>query len=333
MMKAIKYILGIALVITIIYWLGPRPEKPNYTQDLPTVPTTDSLLEKYIADNEGRHTIKPDNEARIIWADEKNKTATEYAIVYLHGFSGSQEDGSPVHKNIAQTFGCNLYLARLAEHGIDTIDQLINLTATKYWEAAKEAYAIGKQLGKKVILMGTSTGATNALHLAANFPDVHALILLSPNIAINNESAWIANNPWGLQIGRQIVGSDYFTPSDTSAVYKKYWNTPYRLEAIAALQEYLETTMNKTTFKKITQPTLLLYYYKNKTLQDSVVKVEAMLRMFKSLKTPTDLKSAIALPNAGDHAIGCQIKSKDILGTENAISVFMNSVLYIPAKN
>ena len=50
-----------------------------------------------------------------------------------------------------------------AEHGIDTVDALINLTADEYWESAKQALAIGKQLGKKVILMGTSTGGNKCV--------------------------------------------------------------------------------------------------------------------------------------------------------------------------
>ena len=95
----------------------------------------------------------------------KNKTA--YSIVYLHGFSASQAEGDPVHKNIAAMFGCNLYLSRLAEHGIDTTEPMMNLTADKNWESAKQALAIGKQLGNKVILMGTSTGGTNALQLGS----------------------------------------------------------------------------------------------------------------------------------------------------------------------
>ena len=57
-----------------------------------------------------------------------------------------------MHQNIAKEFGCNLYLARLAEHGIDTTEAMQNLTAEKYWETVKQAYAIGKQLGNKVIL-------------------------------------------------------------------------------------------------------------------------------------------------------------------------------------
>ncbi|MFZ8461094.1 alpha/beta hydrolase, partial [Staphylococcus aureus] len=86
------------------------------------------------------HKIKENNEARIVWANDTLKQKTNYAIVYLHGFSASQEEGNPVHRNIAKQFGCNLYLARLAEHGIDTVDALFNYTADRLWESAKEAY-------------------------------------------------------------------------------------------------------------------------------------------------------------------------------------------------
>jgi esterase/lipase len=331
-MKFAKVISLLLIFLTIIYFAGPNPDTPNYTKELPNLPAASSDLENYVATNEGKRKLKEDNQARIIWADTILKQPTEYAIVYLHGFSASQEEGDPVHENIAKKFGCNLYLARLAEHGIDTTDQLLYLTADKYWETAKEAYAIGKQLGKKVILMGTSTGATNALHLAAEFPEVHALLLLSPNIEINNSTAWIANNPWGLQIGRYVVGSKDFTPADTTAAYRKFWNTPYRLEAIVALQEYLETTMIRSTYKKIKQPVLMLYYYKNETEQDKVVKVSAMLTMFNALQTPGNLKKSIAIPTAGDHVLASRIKSKDILTAENDITTFMNTTLHIPAK-
>ncbi len=57
------------------------------------------------------------------------KNKTEYSLVYLHGFSASQAEGDPVHRNIAKLFGCNLYLSRLAEHGIDTAEPMMNLTA------------------------------------------------------------------------------------------------------------------------------------------------------------------------------------------------------------
>ncbi|MBC7686550.1 MAG: alpha/beta fold hydrolase, partial [Aquabacterium sp.] len=286
------------------------------------------------AANEATHKLRPDNEARIVWANDSVKQKTDYAIVYLHGFSASQKEGDPVHRNIAKQFGCNLYLARLAEHGIDTTEQLINLTADEYWESAEQALAIGKQLGNKVILMGTSTGGTQALQLAAAYPnDVAALILYSPNIAINDANAWILNNPWGLQIARLVRGSNYNIPEDNRPIYKQYWNKPYRLEATVALQEMLETTMNKTTFNKIKQPTLLLYFYKDEQHQDPVVKVSAMKEMFTELGTADTLKKAIAMPNTGDHVIASPLKSKDVESVQKETAIFLQQVLHLNPKN
>ena len=78
------------------------------------------------------------------------------------------------------------------------------------------------------------------------------------------------------------------------------------------MQELLESTMKATTFEKIKQPTLVLYYYKDDDHQDDVVKVSAMKRMFHQLSTPDNLKKMISIPNAGDHVIGSYIKSKDV---------------------
>ena len=87
-----------------------------------------------------------------------------------------------------------------------------------------------------------------------------------------------------------------------------------------ALQELLETTMKKSTFEKVKQPTLLLYYYRDDVHQDSVVKVPAMKVMFDELGTPAELKKAVAMPNAGNHVIGSYIKSKDVEGVEREIT-------------
>jgi pimeloyl-ACP methyl ester carboxylesterase len=183
---------------------------------------------------------------------------------------------------------------------MDTTEQLVRLTADSYWESARQALDIGRQLGDRVILMGTSTGGTQALQLAATYPSmVSAIVLYSPNIAINDPNAWLLNNHWGLQIARLVTGSNYIVAKDDRPVYRQYWSKPYRLEAAVALEEMLETTMNKETFGKIKQPTLLLYYYKDEQHQDPVVKVSAMKEMFASLGTPASLKRAMALPEYG----------------------------------
>ena len=328
-----KLWLIIPLLLVIGYLMGPKPPTPVFKKDMPVVPEESAKLEEYILEKESAHKIKQDNEARIVWFNDSARDKTEYAIIYLHGFAASQQEADPVHRNIARKFGCNLYLARLAEHGLDTIDAMKKLTADKYWESAKEALAIGKQLGNKVIIMGTSTGGTNALQLAAAYPnDVEALILLSPNIAINDPNAWLLNNPWGLQIATMVVGSRYIDSKDQRDIYKKYWYPHYRLEAVVALQEMLETSMNKETFSKITEPTLLLYYYKDEVHQDSTVKVQPMKEMLTQLSTPENLKRDIPMPNTGDHVIGSPLKSKDVEGVEREIEKFMVEVLKIERK-
>jgi pimeloyl-ACP methyl ester carboxylesterase len=329
-----RWWLLLPLLLILLFLAGPKPATPVYSREMPIVPAAPDSLEHYIQAIEAQHRLKTDNEARIVWADSTRKK-TPYAIVYLHGFSASQGEGDPVHRFIAQKYGCNLYLARLAEHGIDTTEQLVNLTADGYWATAKQALAIGRQLGDKVILMGTSTGGTQALQLAAAYPDqVAALVLLSPNIAINDPNAWVVNQHWGLQLAHLITHSNYIVSKDDyGPLYRQYWNTKYRSEAVVALQEMLSTTMNKSTFEKVTQPVGLFYYYKDPVHQDSTVKVSAELEMFDELATPTPLKYKEAIPEAGTHVIGSSVRSHDVPGVEKGITHFLSDILHLPAKN
>jgi esterase/lipase len=328
-MLFLKRLLTVVVVIVIVYLLGPQPSSPDYTIEIPAVPAIDSGLEKYIQQQESQHKLKPDNEARIVWANDSVKQKTEYAIVYLHGFSASQEEGNPVHRRIAAQFGCNLYLSRLSEHGIDTSDALINMTAESLWESAKQAYAIGKQLGNKVIIMGTSTGGTLALQLAAAYPEIAGLVLYSPNIAINDANAWILNNPWGLKIAQLVKGGKFNTAKNNTEIYKQYWNKQYRLEATVQLEELLETSMNATTFGNVKQPTLTLYYYKDKEHQDDVVKIEPMKDMMASLGTSEEQERMVAIPEAGSHVLASPIQSKDIISVEKETADFLKTVLHL----
>ena len=324
-MRILKIVILSILALFVIYFLGPQPPKPELNDVLPAVASIDAL-DSYITAMEAPHKIKPNNQAKIIWADS-SKSQTEYALVYLHGFSASQMEGDPVHQNIAKQFNCNLYLARLAEHGIDTTEDLMNLTADQYWESAKLAYAIGKQIGKKVILMSTSTGGTLALQLASVYPEIAGLILYSPNIEVFNPSAPLLDNPWGLQIGRAVLKSNYVDIKYKDSAYPKYWNSHYRIEGVVALQNLLESTMTEATFKKIHQPTLALYYYKDEAHQDNVVKVKAIQKMMQQIATPANLKMEMAIPNAGNHVIASPIVSNDIVSVEKATAKFMKEVI------
>jgi esterase/lipase len=327
-MRFLKFIGGLLIVLILLNFLGPQPSAPKFSKELPVVPADAIALEQYIHAKESLHHLKPDNEARIIWMNDSLKDKTEYAVVYLHGFSASQEEGNPVHIDFAKKFGCNLFLSRLEDHGIDTTEPLANFTADRLWNSAKEAYAIGKQLGKKIILVSTSNGGTLTLKLAAEYPDIAGLILLSPNIAINDKFAWLLNNHWGLQIAELVKGK-HIQGKDTSALYKQYWYQTYCTSSLVQLEELVEETMKESTFKNVTQPVLLLYYYKDEQHQDPVVKVSAMKRMFTQLGTPDSLKEQDAIPNAGDHVIGSFIKSKDVKTVEEKMDDFAERVLHL----
>jgi pimeloyl-ACP methyl ester carboxylesterase len=334
-MKKLKLIIGILFFLSVVYLVGTKPSTPVFDSSLPLVPAGPSALEAYIEQNEAKHKLKADNEARIVWANDSSKQKTEYAVVYLHGFSASQEEGDPVHQRFATQFRCNLYLARLADHGIDTTETLMNFTADRIWASAKEALMIGKQIGQKVILISTSTGGTLALKLAAEYPEhVHALINLSPNIRINNPAAFLLNDPWGLQIARMVMGGKYNnTDISTESERWQYWNGKYRLEATVQLQELIETTMTTETFQKVTQPSLTLYYYKNEQEQDPQVKVSAMLQMNKELSTPDSLKFAIAVPTAGAHVLGGAMASKDVESVYKEMEKFAIHTLNLKSLN
>jgi pimeloyl-ACP methyl ester carboxylesterase len=299
---------------------------------MPQIPNTAEALENYVKGKESLHKLKPDNEARIIWFDS-TRQKTKYAIVYLHGFSASYMEGDPVHRQLAREFGCNLYLSRLADHGIDTTEVLLQFTTDRFWNSAKEALAIGKALGERVILVSTSTGGTVALLLAAQYPDdVAALINISPNIALRDPAAFLLNDPWGLQIARLVLGNNY-REWQGSEERLKYWNNKYRLESLVQLEELVETSMVPETFSKITQPSLTLYYFKNDQEQDTEVSVSAMQKMHALLATPDSLKVSVPMPNAGAHVMASPLTSKDVDGVYREIEKFLVGKMHMQKVN
>ncbi|MFM2363651.1 MAG: hypothetical protein RLZZ316_2553, partial [Bacteroidota bacterium] len=94
--KLLKVLFVIIGALVVLYVVGPNPSTPIYGKEWPAIPASSALLETYIKNNEAAHRLKPNNEARIVWNNDSLKNKTPYAIVYLHGFSASQEEGNPV---------------------------------------------------------------------------------------------------------------------------------------------------------------------------------------------------------------------------------------------
>jgi esterase/lipase len=309
MKKRTKILLTVVAVLVVAYLLGPRPATPTYSATSP--PLTQDLvqLDKDVRLREASYPLKPDVEARIIWADT-NRTVTDVAIVYLHGFSGTWHDGSPAIEDVARRTGANLYLARLHGHGLRIAEPLADYSPDSVYADAVRALAIGKRLGRKVVVMGTSTGATLGLFLAARFPgDVSSVINWSPNIRLRHGLSFLANNPWGLSLARLIVGGDYRETKMQNPERDKYWYMKYRIEGIQQLQELLETSMTAETFAAIKQPVLTMCWYHNDAVQDSIVSVDAMRTMHEQLSSAR--KRFLSL-NSDAHELGYGAESKSV---------------------
>jgi len=333
-MSKFKIFSIIVLIIGGAYLLGPKPEKPKYDNKFPKVSSNLAFIADSISKSEmERGNIKPDNEAKIIFANDSLKNKTEWALVYIHGFSASEKEGDPINREFAKRYGMNLFLARMSDHGIDTTDALLNMTADRLWKTAKEALAVGEKLGNKVILMSTSTGGTLSLMLAAKYPEkVSALINYSPNVKINDPAAFLLNDPWGLQIARLAMGGKYRISGSEDDETAPYWNNKYRLEAVVNLQQLVETSMNTKTFEKVTCPSLTVAYYKDEEHQDPTVMVEAEEWMNKEIATPEGEKRFVKLPNVGGHPLASGILSKDLDSVRKVTFSFAEEVLHLEPK-
>lgn len=325
-MKATKISLGAIVLLMAIYFLGPVMPKPVLDSDLPIVAGN---IGEFVSNLEAKEKVRPANEAKIIWANDSLRQQTEFVLLYLHGFSASRREGFPVNEDFSARYGCNAFLARLASHGLDTEDPLIDMTPDRLYGSAKQALAIACRLGKKVVIMGTSTGGTLALKLAADFPSmVYGLILYSPNVRIKNKASFLLSKPWGLQIARLNFGGGYrIMPDDPKCEICKYWYCKYRAEGAVYLQQLVDATMKKEVFAKVKCPLFLGYYYKDEQDQDQTVDVGAALEMFGLIGTPDTDKIARPFPDAGAHVIACNLTSKSCREVEISTNKFAESIL------
>ena len=335
-----KFLLGLFIlfgVLTVVYVLGPRPDAPQTTFEPPALPTLLRVLEAQIQSEE-RTTpgLKPGCAARIVWADSSKKRKTTHALLYLHGFSASPGgEGDPVAFNLAKTFGCNLFLARMAGHGVDLGDEtMADLTTDAYLASAEKGLAIAKQLGDTVLVVGTSAGGALSLWLAARHPEIKAVAAYSPCIKIYDQTAELLDNPWGLQIARAVVGKPFNDVQNPNEAQKRYWTTHYRLEGLVAFQNFLTHEMTPETFGKVKCPVLVSYYFKNETEQDKVVSVPAILTMFEQLGTPVSLKRIVNLPSTARHEMASKYLSKDWQRVERETVKFLQEIVGLkPVKS
>lgn len=118
---------------------------------------------------------------RVVWARPGERT--DLSLIYVHGFSASGRELSPLPERVAEGLGANLFLARLAGHGQD--GAAMGEASLRDWRAdVVEAFAIGRALGGRVLVMACSTGCTLVTLALAEGEPAAGAILLSPNFGL-----------------------------------------------------------------------------------------------------------------------------------------------------
>lgn len=301
MKKVSKFILIISWMLWISPQLSAQSEQAYSIEN----------IEEWIDKQESNiPDLKKDNNAMISWAKDSG-IPTDLVFVYLHGFGASRMEADPVISKLADEFQANVYYARLKGHGRSGVEGFEELTKEKYLESAGEALDVGRRLGKKVILISTSTGGTLSLHLASKHKDIAGLVLYSPFVGLkNNPMMAQITTPQGRELFKSMIGGEV-QKMDRPEPESNYWSTEYHINAYVALIGMLQQTMTLETFKSVECPVFMAYYYKNKDEQDKVVSVQAMLEMYDQLGTPKELKQKQAFPETGNHVIASDLRSND----------------------
>lgn len=327
-----NWVILFFLTLLISFLAGPVPPDPVYDTSWPQVPVGLAELERHVRAGEDSMPVRADNQAHIRWHDSLRQV-TEYSFVYLHGFAGSYRDGYPVNVQVADTFRANVYLARWAGHGLKPPASLENFTPDAAWESAKEALAIGRRIGRKVIIMSTSTGGTLAFQLAAKFPDsVHALINMSPNLKDDVPGTFLLNSPWGMELAMLVSLGENRKLQHEEPEAAQYWDTIYPARALVNLQALVGSVVQTETFEQVICPVQTLYYHKNMFEEDERVEVNEIPRVHEQLGTPAARREMIALDTPGTHFIGSAIKSEDPQAAQREIIRFCREVLRMPLR-
>jgi alpha-beta hydrolase superfamily lysophospholipase len=254
-------------------------------------------LDRYLARREAQHAdVKPEQGKTIIWNDPATRSKTPLSLVYIHGFSASRKDIAPVIETLAGTLGANAFLTRLAAHGRTTPTEFAAVTAQDWLDDAREALAVGRRIGHRVVLIGTSTGALLAAMAALedNSSDIAALVLLSPNFGLRDWRAKFISGPLGRALARLVLGKEHSFQPD-SIGHAEFWTTHYPSQAVVALMDLLNHARS-IDLGKLKMPVLVIY-----TDQDTVVDVAAIRDRFDEIQAPTKL--IVDLPEASRHEL------------------------------
>lgn len=219
-------VAGLAFVIALIWLFAPR--EPVVTDITFDPATLSGDLDGYLARGEAAVPgITPGAEKRILWHGAPG-AQTDLAVIYIHGFSATSEEIRPVPDHVAKALSANLYFMRLTGHGRDGA-ALAAASAGDWMHDVAEAYAIGRRLGREVLVISTSTGATLAAATALDSrmsQGITGHVFVSPNFGLANPAGALLGWPAARYWAPLLVGAERRFET-RNAAHARYWTTRY----------------------------------------------------------------------------------------------------------
>lgn len=238
----------LALAVALLtFALGPRNAREAEVPPLavPPLPPERGGLPEYLARLEARHPdILPGSEKQVQFGPTGARRAP-WAVVYIHGFSATRQETSPLTEQLALALGAHHFATRLAGHGRGSA--ALAEASVAAWKAdALQACAIGRMLGQRMLVVGVSTGASLAAWLAQQpgCSESTAWVLISPNFGLADRRSEVVNWPWGRSFARWIAGPEYHFAARNEA-HGRYWTTPYPTEALFPMMALVQLARNQ----------------------------------------------------------------------------------------
>ena len=228
--------------------------------------------------------LRSNIEKKIIWA-EKSSQRTPLSIVFIHGFSATRVEMSPVIEKVAKALGANVFLTRLSGHGQDG-DALSNATFDDWILDTAEAINIGEVIGNEVILIGSSTGCSLIHSIIETQTKVRSIIYVSPNFGPSSFKGHFLRLPGAKWFIPLILGREHsFTPKNSE--HERCWTTRYPSKALFPVKDSV-IAASLANHSKIKLP--ILFWFSD---YDKVVSPKATRRIISKMGNNVEIFNPI----------------------------------------
>lgn len=251
---------SLSLILFLVVFSYSNYERIDY-ESVHKISLVDSDIERAIIDysaSESNFNLKDDVAKGIYWSRRKpSEKPFFYSICYLHGFSASRKELSPIIEMVGDSLGAPVVFTRLEGHGLKDYKGMAKASISGWYRDAKECFDMASKVGEKVVLIGTSTGATLATLLASHYKEPYKMIFLSPNFKLKSKAFPLLSGTFGRILGRVVVGKEREIPHIYNEDFRYYWTTRYSSKVLSTLADLMRN-LDYRDFIKIKAPLLIV---------------------------------------------------------------------------